>query len=96
MSVSDGWVRSVVCVYSGTCIVHLRTLRGSLVAQTVRNLLAVRETQVRSLSWEDPLEKGMAVFLPGESHAQRSLAGYSPWGRKESDMAEQLTHTQYA
>ena len=25
------------------------------------------------------------VFLPGESHAQRSLAGYSPWGRKESD-----------
>ena len=26
-----------------------------------------------------------AVFLPGESHGQRSLAGYSPWGRKESD-----------
>ena len=37
------------------------------------------------------LEKGMAthpVFLPGESHGQRSLAGYSPWGRKESDMTE--------
>ena len=30
------------------------------------------------------------VFLPGESHRQRSLAGYSPWGRKESDMTEQL------
>ena len=28
------------------------------------------------------------VFLPGESHGQRSLAGYSPWGCKESDMAE--------
>ena len=28
------------------------------------------------------------VFLPGESHGQRSLAGYSPWGRKESDMTE--------
>ena len=27
------------------------------------------------------------VFLPGESHGQRSLVGYSPWGRKESDMA---------
>ena len=26
------------------------------------------------------------VFLPGEFHGQRSLAGYSPWGRKESDM----------
>ena len=28
------------------------------------------------------------VFLPGESHGQRSLAGYSPWGPKESDMTE--------
>jgi len=28
------------------------------------------------------------VFLPGESHAQRSLEGYSPWGRKESDTTE--------
>jgi len=32
------------------------------------------------------------VFLPGEFHGQRSLAGYSPWGPKESDMTEQLTH----
>ena len=30
------------------------------------------------------------VFLPGKSHGQRSLVGYSPWGRKESDMTEQL------
>ena len=29
-----------------------------------------------------------AVFLPGESHGQRSLAGYGPWGRKGSDMTE--------
>ena len=29
--------------------------------------------------------------LPGESHGQRSLANYSPWGHKESDMTEQLT-----
>jgi len=34
---------------------------ASLVAQTVKNLPAVRETQVQSLDWEDPLEKGMAV-----------------------------------
>ena len=32
--------------------------------------------------WEPAL-----VFLPGESQGQRSLAGYSPWGRKESDIA---------
>ena len=37
------------------------------------------------LDQEDPLEKGMAThssILPGESHGQRSLAGYSPWGHK--------------
>ena len=44
--------------------------------------------QVRSLGWEDPLEKGMAtppVFLPGESYGQGILVGYGPWGLKESD-----------
>ena len=30
------------------------------------------------------------VFLPGESHAQRSLAGSSPWGHRDSDTTEQL------
>ena len=35
----------------------------------------------------------MAVFLPGEFHGQRSLAGYSPWGRKELDTTESHTHT---
>ena len=33
------------------------------------------------------------VFLSGEFHGQRSLVGYSPWGGKESDMSEWLTHT---
>ena len=39
--------------------------------------------------WEDLLKKGMATHsstLPGKSHGQRRLAGYSAWGRKESDM----------
>ena len=47
--------------------------------------------------WEDPLEKGQLptpVFLPGEFHGQRSLAGYSLWGHKESGTTEWLTHTQ--
>ena len=34
-------------------------------------------------------------FLSGESHAQRSLAGYSPWGRIESDMTEACMHMKY-
>ena len=33
------------------------------------------------------------IFLPGQSHGQRSLVGYSPWGREESDMTEQHTHS---
>ena len=33
------------------------------------------------------------VLLPGKSHGQRSLAGYSPWGRKELDMTDLLTLT---
>ena len=66
----------------------------SLVAQTVKNLPAMLETWVQSLGQEDLLGKGMAaspVFLPGESHGLRSLAGYSLWGHKESDTTKQLT-----
>ena len=48
----------------------------------------MQETRVRSLGWEDPWRgKGLPtpVFLPGESHGQRSLADYSSWGLEESD-----------
>ena len=64
-----------------------------LVAQMVKNLPAVRETQVQSLGGEDPLEKEMAThstIIAGKSHGQRNLAGYSPRGHKESDMTKQL------
>ena len=64
---------------------------ASLVAQLVKNPPAMWETWVRSLGWEDPLEKGMAtrsVLLPGESHGQRSLVSCSPQGCKESDTTE--------
>ena len=49
-----------------------------------------------SLGQEDPLEKEMAttpVLLSGKFREQRSLVGYSPWGRKESDMTERLHFT---
>ena len=45
----------------------------------------------------DTLEEGIEptpVLLPGKSHGQRRLAGYSPWGHKELDMTGRLsTHT---
>ena len=65
--------------------------------QMVKNLPAMQENWVQSLGQEDSLEKGMAthsLFLPGEFHGQRSLAGYSLWGRKESYMNEQLSTAQ--
>ena len=55
----------------------------------------MQEIRVRFLGQEDPLEKEMAIhssILPGESHEQRSLMGYSPWGHKELDTTERLTH----
>ena len=65
----------------------------------IKNLPAMQEAWVQSLGQKDPLEKGMAiykntrVFLPEEPHGQRSLVGYSPWDRKESDTTERLTLT---
>ena len=59
----------------------------------VKQLPAMRATQARSLGWEDPLEKEMATrsrTLVWRIHGQRSLEGYSPWGRKESDTTERL------
>ena len=39
---------------------------------------------------ESACNAGNMGSIPGESHGQRSLVGYSPWGYKESDMTEQL------
>ena len=61
----------------------------------VKNLPATQDPQFQFLGREDPLEKGIPtpVFISGEFHRWRSLAGYSPWGCKESDMTESHTHT---
>ena len=66
-------------------------LPKDLVAQMVKNLPAVRETQVLSQGQEDPPEKGMAnhsSILAWRIPCMRSLVNYSPWGRKESDRTE--------
>ena len=62
----------------------------------VKRLPTMWETQVRSLGWEDPLEKEMATHsstVAWKIHGQRSLVGYSSWGRKESDTTERLHFT---
>ena len=67
---------------------------SSLVAQTLKYPPEMQETQfdawVRKIPWRSEWLL-TPVFLPGGSHGQRSLVGYSPWGHKELDRTEQLT-----
>ena len=64
-----------------------------MVAQTVKNLPAKQETQVSSSGRKNPLEKEMAthfIILAWRIPRTEEPGGYSPWGRKESDMTEQF------
>ena len=63
-------------------------------AHMVKDLPAVRKTQLQSLSREDPLEKEMAThssFLAWKIPWTEEPDGYSPWGHKELDTTERLT-----
>lgn len=58
---------------------------ASLVTQLVKNLPSMQKMWVQSLGWENLLEEEVQThssLLPRESHGQKSLAGYSPWGCK--------------
>ena len=61
----------------------------SMVAQTVKRLSTMRETRVRSLGWEDPLEKEMAIH-------SRTIAWKIPWteepGRLQSKVSQRVGH----
>ena len=66
--------------------------KASLVAQMVKNLPAMQETQVQSLGWEDPLEKEMAIH-------SSTLAWKIPWteepGRLQSMGSERVRHNEH-
>ena len=68
--------------------INVQYYRAPLAAQSVKNQLAMQETRVPSQGWKIPWRRKWLptpVFLPGKSHGQRSLAGYNPRGRTESD-----------
>ena len=70
--------------------------RGSLVAQQVKNLPANKRGRFNSWVRKSPWRRSWLpppVFLPGESHGQRRLAGYRPQGHKESYTTEATEHT---
>ena len=77
-----------------------KALRASLVAQMAKNLPATEgdtggrfDPWVGKITWRRVWQP-TPVFLPGKSHGQRSLVGYSPWAHTDSDMTEHAsTHT---
>ena len=66
---------------------------ASLLNQLVKNRLQCRRPGFSPWVWKIPWRMewlATPVPLPGKSHGQRSLVGYSPWSRKESDTIERL------
>ena len=81
--------------HSDYFICLLFIIMASLVAQMVKSLPAMQETQVQSLGQEGHLEMEMAItpeLLAGKFHGERGLAGYSPRGAKGLNMTEPLTN----
>ena len=95
----------VGCPTTGNCLVFFSWLdwiygfcQASQVVLVVKNIPARRHKipglspWVRKIPWRRKWQS-MPVFLPGESHGQRSLAGYSPWGHKELAQLSTCTKT---
>ena len=82
-----------------TLKVFIEFVRESPMAQQVKNLSAMQETQemwVQSLGLEDPLEKEMATHSSVVAwEIPWSLAAYSPWSHKESDKTEMTEHIEF-
>ena len=95
----EGWVslrggqtslgEIVLCSRPEAC---LPPLSISLVVRVVKNAPSMQETGFDPWLGKIPWRRECLptpVFLPGKSHGQRGLVGYSPWGPKESDMTKQ-------
>ena len=88
------WYLAIRTIFKIT--LNKNSIRASLEAQMVKNLPGSRrhgfDPWVGKIPWRREW-RYTPVFWPGEYHGQKSLVGYSLWGRKESDMTEWLTHT---
>ena len=94
--IDKGWMQLPIPVFH-YCFQHCR-ISLYLEYTGLPRWLSGEEATCQSLGREDPLEGKQhrtPVFLPGEFHGQRSLAGYSPWGHRESDTTEQLSTAQH-
>ena len=71
----EGWFKG------GSLLFCFWRMAKNITGSAVKNLYAMQEMQVGKIPWRSVWQL-TPVFLPGESHGQRSLVGYSPWGRR--------------
>ena len=91
----DSILKIHMCIF---VYIHL-CIKASQVDLVVKNLTANTGVYkrhgfnpwVRKIPWRRAWQP-TPVFLPGKSHGQECLVGYSPWGRKDSDMTEVTWH----
>ena len=88
---------SSVLAETSLAFAHAHPSWCSLVAQTVKCLCLQCgrpgfDPWVRKILWRGKWQP-TPVLLPGKSHGRRSMIGYSPWGRRESDKIEWLHFT---
>ena len=72
---------------NGKKISHI--IRVPMVVKKDMGFPSGSDSKVRKIPWRRKWQP-IPVLLPGKSHEQRSLVGYSPWGRIELDMTERL------
>ena len=81
----------MLCLHLTLVLAHSTSVNVSVHALSC--LCTLKEYMIKSkcadLYWRRKWQS-TPVLLPGKSHGQRSLVGYSPWGPKESDMTERL------
>ena len=81
-----------ICIFSNICLLNTNHVFYGIWSFSFGNPMKVivklfDKHQLRT--WRRKWQR-TPLLLPGESHGQRSLVGYSPWGRKESDTTERL------
>ena len=89
VQIAEEQVLRMQCLFGG----HMEVLGfpgGSAVKNPPAKAGDVFDPWARQIPWRREWQP--TPVLPGKSHEQRSLVGYSPWGCKGSDMAEQLNH----
>ena len=102
-TISGILVTNLVCVCEVAVVTNIKKSRNFIIFQGFPGGSEGKESawnagdpgsipQIGKIFWRRAWQP-TPVFLPGKFHGQRSLMGYSPQDRKESDMTERLTHT---